>query len=298
MAISVKDGSTWRTVVEPYINVSGTWKTVHMVHIKEGGSWRIAHQTASSRYTQQSAIAGGSSGNYTVPNNGTRYVKAQVIGGGGGGGGGVQTSGPFSTGAHMQCPFSQTITTDYATGGTGGAGSNVIVILHVWPGNYIVWSASSNNGAGGLVGSALYLNNLSSNPTAQGSNSSGNTGTDGANMSLTVYNYNGGTSVASVIANGGTGGGGGTVVVSSVCNGMHESPPVGFSGYGISAPTGGTGVNGSSTISGNIDSTIQDSYTTSNNSSPGEPGVGNSNATGSNGRSPAVTLWPMTPNQS
>jgi len=287
--------SGWKTIVEPYINVSGTWKTVHKVHIKDGGQWRVAHQTSSSRYTQQSAIGGGSSGNYTVPNNGTRYVKVQVVGQGGGAGGGIRSGGAGASGGHFQCSGSTWVgstVTDYATGGTGGAGSNVIVILHVWPGNYIAWATSGNNGAGGAPGSPMELSYSASSTVAVGTQHYGSTGTSGANMQLTVYNSNGGTSISSVFANGGAGGGGGSVRVDGNCTGS------GFSGYSVSSPTGSTGSNGSSTISGNIDSTIQDSYTTTNNSSAGEPGVGNSNAYGGSGRYPEVTLWPMTPNQS
>ena len=126
--LHAKDGSDWREILEPYVNIDGSWKTVHAIHIKDGSDWRVIHRTAFSRYNQDSdnVITTTGDGSYTVPNNGTRYLKVQLEGQGGGAGGGIKTSGAGGTGSHFNCSpgFSAPMYTVSATGGQGGDGGD------------------------------------------------------------------------------------------------------------------------------------------------------------------------------
>ena len=50
MSLHIKDGGSWRTVDQPFVNVGGTWKTVREVHTKHGGTWRKIHTTPYTEY--------------------------------------------------------------------------------------------------------------------------------------------------------------------------------------------------------------------------------------------------------
>ncbi len=97
MSLHIKDGGSWRTVDQPFVNVGGTWKTVREVHIKHGGTWRNIHTTPYTEYnlsdpSQNHYLNSGDTGFYDIPTGqGIAYVWVYVEGQAGGGGGGVYT---------------------------------------------------------------------------------------------------------------------------------------------------------------------------------------------------------------
>ena len=44
MPLSVKDGGTWRSVANVYVNDAGTWRTVQKSYANDAGTWRLGHQ--------------------------------------------------------------------------------------------------------------------------------------------------------------------------------------------------------------------------------------------------------------
>lgn len=44
MPLSVKDGGTWRSVKNVYVNDAGTWRLLEKSYANDAGTWRLGHQ--------------------------------------------------------------------------------------------------------------------------------------------------------------------------------------------------------------------------------------------------------------
>ena len=284
--LHAKDGSDWREILEPYVNIDGSWKTVHAIHIKDGSDWRVIHRTAFSRYNQDSdnVITTTGDGSYTVPNNGTRYLKVQLEGQGGGAGGGIKTSGAGGTGSHFNCSpgFSAPMYTVSATGGQGGDGGKIVVILRVAPGDSFSWKIT-DAGSGGDKGDPMELiqSTYESTPYSASSTKYGSDGTDGGDTVFT------GSNSTSIIAYGGVKGGGGFVRVDATC----ENSAGQSRGWSASQHTGSTGAGGGTSASS---SNLISTESTGTVGSTG--GSGNENANGDDGTGGRVIITPYKPN--
>jgi hypothetical protein len=261
-SLSVKDSGSWRTIVEPYVNVDGTWKTVHKVWIKSGGSWRLAHKTALSRYTvATSGINESASGSTTIA-EGVRYLKVTINGSGGGGGGGMSTSGSYSGGQHLSCPLPTPVDNptyplagyDYTAGGAGGAGGFVQAIMNVSEGETYSWTFNSIATTGGSGGAASSLYLAGSASTGVGTTGSATSG-GGLSGSISFT----GPDSTSLIAYSGNGGVASILTVSAICAGYigfyttqggGNFPDTYVFGQTVSASGASAGGNGTASASG------------------------------------------------
>ena len=281
--LKVKDGGSWRTVVEPYIKVDDTWKTVHNIWIKHGGTWRLSHKTAVGRYNEGSATTYGNSGSYTVP-AGVRYLQVTVIGGGGKGAGGVKTGPIAGVYDHYTCPggsFSTSSTSTSATGGAGGHGGLVDCTFEVIPGETYTWSGGSGATSGGGLGTDMTLapHIGYGSQTAVSTSSSSSIGSAGGSLT-----FSGGS--ATIVAGGGIGGAVGVVTVTSSCSTTIFSTA--YYGYVVTATNPGrSGTNSNSISATNLISTLVNGTASSGG------GVGGSgNAAGTNGSNGSVEIIP------
>ena len=244
MTLHIKSGS-WRTVDQPFANVSGTWKTVREVHIKHGGSWRHSHTTPHTEYNLGSYvleqnIGEDESGSYTIPTGqGIAYIQVYVEGQAGGGGGGAYTPSywPCSGGV---LSYGQITTT--STGGYGGLGGTITAIHQVMDGDYVDWSGYSDGPANGS-GGAPYLLNVypmasSNSSPSPGTYNAGN-GDNGFMVTCNIRN-SAGTSKSQLWAGGGRGAPGATITLNSAC-----SNSSGHKGFDVTA-----GANGAYAASG------------------------------------------------
>ena len=44
MPLSVKDGASWRSVKNVYVNDAGTWRLLEKSYANDAGTWRLGHQ--------------------------------------------------------------------------------------------------------------------------------------------------------------------------------------------------------------------------------------------------------------
>lgn len=248
MSLHIKDGGSWRTVDQPFVNVGGTWKTVREVHTKHGGTWRKIHTTPYTEYNlgslvQDTFLGVGDSGTYYIPTGqGIAYIWVEVSGQGGGGGGGA-----YATEEHFTCLGSGGAFTGNKTGpetgngGAGGVGGKITTVYPVYDGDYVSWSAygeSGNNGEGGsnaAVNTPLVYNQMSSAGTY-----TGGTGENGFMTQCNIRNSSG-YSKAQLWAGGGRGGTGGTLNFTQKCL---QAASQYFGGATISVSNGSTGATG------------------------------------------------------
>lgn len=246
MSLHIKDGGSWRTVDQPFVNVGGTWKTVKEVHTKHGGTWRKIHTTPYTEYnlsdpSQHHYLSYGDTGFYDVPTGqGIAYIWVQVSGQGGAGGGGA-----YATVEHFTCSgstFSGTKTgPETGNGGAGGVGGNIICIHPVNDGDYVDWSTYGESGNTGEGGSNSAVN--TSTVYTQMSSTGTYTGGTGENGFMTTCNIrnSSGDSKAQLWAGGGRGGTGGTLNFTQKC--LQTSSNY-FGGATISVSNGSTGDTG------------------------------------------------------
>ena len=242
MSLHIKDGGSWRTVDQPFVNVGGTWKTVREVHIKHGGTWRNIHTTPYTEYNLGSYVLDlnlgyGDSSTYTIPTGqGIAYIWIYVEGQAGGGGGGVYTP------SHWQCSGSNvnySTTTVTANGGNGGLGGAITAIHRVMDGDYVDWSTSIS-GANGEGGSSHQLNVFPMGPLNSYPSPGTYTAGSGEDGFMTYLNIrgSGGTAKSQFWAAGGKGGTGATITLNSTCtNASHR-------GFNVSASNGAVVANG------------------------------------------------------
>ena len=286
MSLKINDNGTWRTILEPYVNVDGNWHTVHKIHIKHGDAWRVSHTTNLDRYTEILSATHSTDGSVTIA-PGVRFFKAVLTGSGGGAGGGMRSSGDYS-GRHIACPISTNSAAytvagyDYATGGPGGNGGKVEAVINCNEGDVFNFTVGGGGGGGGSGN--LYLRGTSG--YGVGTTASGADGANGTATQLT------GPESTSLSAGGGIGGGKAVLTVSASCYGCisGQSGPEGFvcnaSAYGqtVSASGSGSGTGGVDTASG---SKIHTQSLTGVGSSGG---AGVSNGTGGAGSNGSITI--------
>jgi hypothetical protein len=284
MSLHIKDGGSWRSVDQPFVNVGGTWKTVREVHTKHGGTWRNIHTTPYTEYTLNPSGAPftlvnlnyGDTGSFTVPTGqGIAYIWVLASGQGGGGGGGA-----YATEEHFTCSgsaFSGTKTgPETANGGAGGVGGSVTCIHPVNDGDYVSWSTfgenAEQNGQGGsnvAVNTPLVYTQMSSTGTY-----TGGTGENGFTTLCNIRDSNG-FSKAQLWVGGGRGGTGGTLNYTQKC----LNPGGYFGGATISASNGSTGATGQA--SNQVVASNAVSLTEGVSSlSAGAAGLGNDSGTG------------------
>ena len=89
-SLSVRDDGSWKTVNQPHVRDGDVWKSIHNVWIRDANTWKLAHKTAVGQYSAgtttrwEGADFQGISpyaAYYTVPDDGTRYLKVTVVGG-------------------------------------------------------------------------------------------------------------------------------------------------------------------------------------------------------------------------
>lgn len=270
--LKVKDGGSWRTVVEPYVNVDGTWKTVHNIWIKHGDTWRLSHKTAFSRYIE-SYDSGFilNSGTITIDTS-VRYIKVQLSGSGGGGGGGIKTTGSWGD-SHATCPFTgYSFSAETARGGYGGQGGYLDVVLEVTPGETYTYTYAGA-GLGGTVGTPFHLSTF----TAY---SAGHSGSGNDNASQGGASEFRGPNGTELIAFGGSPGPPGTLTVSSACVGAGTYTQ--FRGQNVSVTNGADAADGSTVLTaGNL---VQTNANTTGGGAAGGNGLqGDSGAYGGPG---------------
>jgi len=248
MSLHIKDGGSWRTVDQPFVNVGGTWKTVREVHTKHGGTWRKIHTTPYTEYNlgslvQDTFLGMGDSGTYYVPTGqGIAYIWVEVSGQGGGGGGSA-----YATVEHFTCSgstFSGTKTgPESGNGGTGGVGGKITCIHPVYDGDYVSWASTTAGGINGEGGSNAAVN--TSTVYTQMSSTGIYTGGTGENGFMTQCNIrnSSGDSKAQLWAGGGLGGTGGILNFTQKC--LQTSSQY-FGGATISVSNGMTGATGQS----------------------------------------------------
>tara|TARA_R110002020_G_scaffold26817_6_gene86707 strand:+ start:4965 stop:5843 length:879 start_codon:yes stop_codon:yes gene_type:complete len=285
--LKVNDSGTWRTVVEPYVNVDGTWKTVHNISIKHGGTWRLAHKTAFGRYsliTDESLLnmtnesAGGSvSGSYTVA-TGVRYLKVSITGGGGQGGGSVQANGTLTGGKHWRCPIGSTNGTEEAYGGQGGHAGHLNITFEVIPGETYTWSGGVGGYQGGGNSGPLTLP-ATGTISPVSTTKSGGTGQSGSALSFTG-------SSGTLSAGGGLGGSPGVVTVNANCT----NALLGH-GYNVTATSPSQTAQDANSISAtNLIATTTNGVASSGGGA-GSGNVGVSPAAGYSGSNGTVSIW-------
>lgn len=209
MSINVKDGGTWKEVLEVYVKDSGTWKTCLDVYIKDAGSWKsVLYKAGSSNLTTAGTTsfvvpAGVYSINYTIygagggsgacNNNGDAWV-------GGGGGAGGKATGTLSVtpgetltmivgakgyGATSRFNSSYYTNPNNSTLGSGTAGTDTIIKR----------SSTSLVTATGGTGGVQYGYGVGGTPTVAGTSPPGHTGNgdgeQGSTPSYKGYGYNG-----------------------------------------------------------------------------------------------------------
>lgn len=288
--LSVNDNGTWKTVNQPHVADGGSWQPIHKVWIRDANTWKLAHKTAIGQYsagTVTTWVGDGTGASsvygpvYTVPDNGTRYLKVTIVGQSGGGGGGAATTGQHS-GKHITCSYETFAAYSYS-GGYGGRGRHYAFGMEVTPGDRFqsqFWYPDLNTG--GSTPSALYL------PTYSGIVSAGTQlcGSTGNAAWRNVFGGYPSTYAFEVKINGSAGGVGACVKVQSNCFNDLE--------WGYDLPGSGTGEGADGAV-GSVEvtdtaSAIIETYTNepyldgvSDHDSPYRSGPGGSGLSGSHG---------------
>lgn len=243
--ISVRDDGSWKTVNQPHVRDGDVWKDIHNVWIRDANTWKLAHKTAVGQYSAgattrwEGADFEGISpytGIYTVPDDGTRYIKVTVVGQSGGGGGGARTTGDHG-GQHRTCSYESEAAYTYY-GGNGGAARHYEITYEVESGKRFqaaFWNVVPGYGQGNLGGASdsLYLPTFGT-AVAAGTQVCGTTGGTaiGENWFKSYLNYD-----LSIVAGGAAGGAGACVKVQSNCTGV-------LNGYDIPGTGTGAGAQG------------------------------------------------------
>jgi len=273
--LKVNDSGTWRTVVEPYVNVDGTWKTVHNISIKHGDTWRLAHKTAFGRYIESSDSGALTSGGSITIASSVRYIKVRLSGSGGGAGGGRKTTGSWGD-SHLACPYSLgNFSSETTAGGSGGAGALLEVVLEVTPGETYTYTYNGPGIGATLAGSFHLAHNQVYTVGYSGSGNS--TGPNGAGGQVRFE----GPNSTSLISNGGNAGSEGQLSVSAVCHGA------GFQAQSVSVTNGAAGAAGTTVIQS--DNLVQTNSNTAGGGGAG--GTGGQNAAGNGGSGGSITIW-------
>ena len=66
MPLSVKDGASWRSVKNVYVNDAGTWRELQKSYINSSGTWRLGHQKFSASITNDYPTGYSTSGTITT----------------------------------------------------------------------------------------------------------------------------------------------------------------------------------------------------------------------------------------
>ena len=222
-SLSVKDDGSWKTVNQLHVKDGDVWKGVHNVWIRDANTWKLAHKTAVGQYSAgtttrwEGADFQGISpyaAYYTVPDDGTRYLKVTVVGQSGGGGGGAQTTGNYYN-QHLTCSYETWAAYSY-WGGTGGAARHYEFTYEVESGDRFqaaFWHVVPGYGQGNLGGdsNSLYLP-VTGSLVGSGTQVCGDTGGTaiGENWFKSYLGYD-----LSIVAGGAAGGAGACVKVQS-----------------------------------------------------------------------------------
>ena len=259
-SLSVKDDGSWKTVNQPHVKDGDVWKGVHNVWIRDANTWKLAHKTGVGQYSagtitrwEGAAFQGISpyAGIYTVPDDGTRYIKVDVVGQSGGGGGGAQTSGDHD-GKHVTCSYETYAAYSYR-GGDGGSAGHYEFTYEVESGDRFqaeFWNVVPGYGQGNLGGASVtkYLPHYGSGPGA-GSQSCGATGgVPWENKFKSYLSYD-----LQINISGGAGGIGACVKVQSTCGaGNPLGGPTGYDIPGSGTGAGAQGATGSIAITDSL----------------------------------------------
>ena len=248
--LSVRDDGSWKTVNQPHVKDGDVWKSIHNVWIRDANTWKLAHKTAVGQYSAGTTTRWDGAdfqgispyaGVYTVPDDGTRYLRVIVVGQSGGGGGGAQTTGDHDN-QHKTCSYQAYAAYSYR-GGTGGAARHYEFTYEVESGDRFqaaFWNVVPGYGLGNLgqPSATLYLPTYGT-AVAAGTQVCGTTGgaAIGENWFKSYSNYN-----LSIVAGGGAGGIGACVKVQSNCSGTGYDIPGTGTGEGAQGATGSIAV--------------------------------------------------------
>ena len=299
--LSVNDNGTWKTVNQPHVRDGDVWKSIHNVWIRDANTWKLAHKTAVGQYSAgtttrwEGADFQGISpyaAYYTVPDDGTRYLRVIVVGQSGGGGGGAQTTGGHY-GQHQTCSYETHAAYSYR-GGTGGAARHYEFTLEVESGDRFqaaFWNVVPGYGQGNLGGDSKDLYLATYPPTSAGTQVCGDTGgaAIGENWFKSYLNYN-----LSIVAGGGAGGIGACVKVQSICDVGGFANAYGYDIPGTGTGAGAQGATGSIAVTDSL-SRIVTTHTNgahaANHWEDYGPGVGGVYTTdGSDGRAGYISI--------
>jgi len=256
--LSVNDNGTWKTVNQPHVRDGDVWKSIHNVWIRDANTWKLAHKTAVGQYSagtttrwEGAAFQGISpyAAYYTVPDDGTRYLRVIVVGQSGGGGGGARTHGDHS-GKHRTCSYEAEAAYSF-TGGTGGSARHYEFTLEVESGDRFqaaFWNVVPGYGLGNIGGDSkdLYLPTYWNNSVVPaGTQVCGDDGGApiGENWFKSYLSYN-----LSIVAGGGTEGTGACVKVQST----QSSPNHCYDIPGTGSANGTDGATGSIAVTDSL----------------------------------------------
>jgi hypothetical protein len=299
-SLSVNDNGTWKTVNQPHVKDGDVWKNIHNVWIRDANTWKLAHKTAVGQYSagtttrwEGAAFQGQSpyAAYYTVPDDGTRYLRVIVVGQSGGGGGGARTHGGYY-GKHQTCSYETHAAYSYI-GGAGGAARHYEFTLEVESGNRFqaaFWNVVPGYGLGNLGGDSKDLYLATASATAAGTQVCGDTGgaAIGENWFKSYLSYN-----LSIVAGGGAGGIGACVKVQSICDVGGFSNAWGYDIPGTGTGPGAQGATGSIAVTDQL-SRIVTTHTNGAHASyhweDYGPGNGGITSTGGDGRAGYISI--------